>query len=474
MNDDKVEQWLDEIKLSQVKNEELQQALANPLEYSELDLQQRSLPDNVFSALPVFNEVNSLTTISDNQLEFEILRPDPILLNSIYFQIQLTVTTQINTPGDKYKVIPVADFMAQLFNCTQILVGQNSCNIDHLDTNSDMFHYIIRRLYTDEQYSNYLGYLEYLMPDTPGQYESTDPTKNTGFKTRYDALFEKMDTNGFACVRGVYIPPNLFFQQKKILPPYVPLRIILRKNPVCALLKTASGSALTPSIEFKSVKLNFTQVKLRNGIYEEFRNQYVANKTRFPPLEVPTNPYTNPQAIYQYLDVRAQKIPIPKGTDFVQTLRSNSAMPKGIIFALAKYRKTNCNQNHMFLPLDDLKSYSILVNSQPIKSCSVDQIDCSAQFQDMWLRQTNFLGNFLTNDTNGLSYQDFQGGAGIICELTNFANNLYIPARQDVANIELKLTFKSAVEGYEVYIFLIYDQILIIDKEFNARTITSV
>src|ERR1700743_27362 len=483
MEDDKVEQWLDEIKLSQVKNEEIQQALANPLEYGELDLQQRSLPDNVFNGLPIYNEVNSLTTIGDNQLEFEIVRPDPVLLSSIYFQVQLLVTTNIKTDADSLGVYPTMDFFASLFNCVQVMGGQNSCNIDHLDTNQDYFHYIFRRLFTDEQYSNYLGYLEGLFPDTPNTkvFEpATTPsqiaTANKGAITRAKVLFEKNDqTTGKACVRGVYIPANLFFQQKKILPPFVPLRIILRKNPISVSLKYDDAEKFSSiNIEYTSVKLNFTALKARPGIYETFRDQYIANQTRFPPLEIPTNPYLNPQALYQYLDVRAQKIPIPTGTEFLQTLRSNSSMPKAIIFALVKNRKTSVGTNNYEFPLDVLKSYSILVNSQPIKSCSVDQIQCSNQFQDMYLRTRNFLGSNLTNDTNGLSYPDFAGGAGIIGELTNNANSLYIPARQDIANIELKLSFYNSVSNFEVVLFLIYDQILIIDKEFNARLITSV
>lgn len=473
---DKVEKWLDEIKLSQVKNEEIQQALANPLEYGELDLQARSMPDNVYSDLPTYNEVNSLTTIGDNQLEFSINSPHPIKLNSVYFSVQLQVDTGIVAATDANTVMPIADFFASLFGCISVLIGQNSCNIDHLDTNADYFHYFLRRIFTDEQYSNYMGYLEGLFPDTPNKYDlkagKIDPD-NTGGNTRYNVLFEKLSgTTGKACVRGIYVPANLFFQQDKILAPYVPLRIILRKNPVTVSLKKTN--ALTPVINWTSVKLCYTSVKLRHGAFDSIRTQYEANKTRFPALEIPENPYINPQALYQFLDVRAQKLPIPSGTDFVQTLRSNSSMPKAILFALAPYRKTDQRNNHYYFPLDKLKSYSILVNSQPIKSCSVDQVNCSVQFQDMYMRLRNFLGANLTNDCNGLSYPDFAGGAGIIGELTNNASSLYIPARQDIANIEIKLSFTEAVSGYELIIFLIYDQIMIIDKEFNARLITSV
>ena len=479
MSDNKVEQWLDEIKLSQVKNEEIQQALANPLEYSILDLAQRSLPDSVFSDLPVANEVNSLTTITDNQLEFEINRPDPVLINSIYFQIRLNIDTGIKQSTDAQKVQPMADFFASLFNCVQVNVGQNSCNIDHLDTNADYFHYIFQRLFTDQEYSNYMGYIQGLLPDTPNYYQMSGTTNkidasNTGGITRYNVLLEKLDsTTGIACVSGVFVPANLFFQVNKVLAPYVPLRIILRKNPVAVSLKR-TDTTLTPTITWNSVKLNFMTMKLRPGIYETFRDQYIANQTKFPPLEIPSNPYTDPRSIYQYLDVRAQKIPIPTGTEFVQTLRSNSSKPKAVIFALAKYKKTDQTSNHYQFPLDVLQSYSILVNSQPIKSCSVDQLNCSMQFQNYYLRVRNFLGSNLTNDTNGISYPDFAGGAGIIGELTNNANSLYVPARQDIANVEIKLTFKQSVTGYELLIFLIYDQTMIIDKEFNARLITSV
>ena len=475
MDENVVSRRLDEINLSNLKDESFLQAFANPLQYEELDLQTHAIPDPLFCKLPVWNEMNSLTALNNNQLEFEIRRPHPILLNTLYFTIELDVTFKedpVNT------VLPIADFFGQLFHCVQINIGQNSCNIDHLDTHQDIFHYVYRRLFMDVEYSNFLGRLEGLPFDTATAYQSfantIDPSNSLG-KNRKSALLEKKTGNTY-CVRGIYVPANLFFQKRKVLPPYVPLRLILRKNDKNVFFKQFQATPVDITIDWKVAKLNFMNYELRCGAYDKFREQFMKNQTRFPPLEMPINPYTNPSAIYDFLDVRATRHAIPTNSStFFHTLSMNSSMPKAILFCLAPYLKDDVTKNHLeFIGLN-LSSYSILINSQPIKSCSIDIKDCGNAMSEPYLRYRNFLGGLLSDSTQGISYVDYAGGAAIFTELTNNANSLYIPARSDVANIELKLNFKTATTNQlNLYVFLLYDQKLLIDQEFNARLITTV
>ncbi|MGL5592316.1 MAG: hypothetical protein ACRDDH_00050 [Cetobacterium sp.] len=471
--------WIDEINITQTKNEEFQQAFSSPLLYDELDITSRSHADFVFDKMPVWNEQNTLTAPNDQQLEFQIHHPQPVRLDTICISLSGTVSGLTGGADENFQVMPLADFFNQLFNCSNVNIGQNSCNIDHLDTYGDIFDYTFKRLFTDNDYQNHLGRIDGMIPDSPGNYQIVNdviPDANESGRARTQQLFSARTAENTACVRGVFRPPNLFFQKRKILPPYVPLRIILKRNPVAVFLKKTAQAA-NPAFQINSAKIRFMSYNMKAGIYDSFREQYDKNKTRFPPLDMPVNPYVNPSAIYEFFDVRASQFTIPGGIDNVtQPIRFNSNTPKAIIFCISSSTKTNQTNNHLQFSLNELKNYSVLRDSQPLVSCAVDRhLNCSSEYQDMYLRVRNMLDHYLTNETNSLRYADFAGGAGILCENLNFANNLFTPARQDVGNIELKLQFVNPTPAPRyVYVFLIYDQKLIIDETFNAHLITSV
>lgn len=480
MAGDRAQGWMDEINITQSRNEEFQQAFSSPLLYDELDITSRSHADFVFDKMPTWNEQNSLTAPNDQQIEFQIHSPQPVRLDTVCITIEGTVAGLTGGENENYQVMPIADYFNQLFNCVNINVGQNSCNIDHLDTNQDLFSYAFKRLWTDSEYVNHMGRIDGMMPDSPDSYQFDDnnvvPADNTGGRARVTHFFEHRKENNTCCVRGIMRPSNLFFQKRKILAPYVPMRIILKRNPPQVYLKKkVAGNIATFTIN--STKIRFMTYQIKPGIYESFREQYDKNKTRFPPLDMPVNPYTNPSAIYEFLDVRASQFTIPLGVDNItQPIRFNSNMPKAIMFHIAEYAKNNASANHLEYSLDEIKNYSVLRDSQPIVSCAVDRHqNCSAEFQDMYMRVRNMLDHYLNNETNSLRYPDFAGGAGILCENLNYANNLYTPARQDVGNLELKISFIEALDGPRtVTVYLLYDQKLIIDEAFNAHLITSV
>lgn len=478
--ENKVPLWTDEINLYNTRDEEIQQALANPLLHNQLDITSHTVPDHTFAQLPVWNEISSLSQIGDQQLEFEIRRPDPVLISSILFKIYVTVKIAGKKAEDVLKeYFFVSDFFGQMFNCEQINIGQNGCNISHTDTQSDIWHYVRRRLWNRVEYGNYIGRLEGGPYDTAGAYDLNSGAinaSNNGGQARMKQLLTSWNDNtNSGCMNGIYVPANLFFEKNKILPPYVPLRIILKKNPTVAYIKSASSGQAAVSVEFTKVTCSFINYKLREGVFEKFRDQYIKNQTRFPPLEMPINPYQNSSAYYEYWDVRAQKINIPSSIEnYTTILRQNTTMPKAVVFALTIRRKDSALDNHLTFENDFIKSYSILFNSQPTVSCSVDKITCSSQSADFYLRYRNFLSTYISNDVNGLSYLDFDKGTSIFCELTNNANDLFVPARQEVGTLEIKVSFDDTTFAKLLYVFLIYDQKLLIDNEFNARLITTV
>ncbi|DAC81470.1 TPA_asm: hexon [Anelosimus tangle-web spider MELD virus] len=483
-NDDRmVNHWLSQINLYNAKDELDQQALANPIEYEELNIQSQTMPDSLFSGPTVWNELSPITIASSNNIMFTLLRPDPILLNSIFFKVKVQISFSVFK--NEVDILPMCDLAGGLFNCVKVAVGSNTYCLDNLDTHADIWHYVFRRLFNKNEYEHYIGALELLYPDTPGSFQFKDkvvPKTNIGGQNRWKILSEKStkksETIMQSCCYLYFIPVHGFTNKQKILAPYVPLRFELVKNDVNALFKIDGAStAALDEFNILDITCNFATYKVRAGAYDILRKNYLDNQTRFPPLELPINPYTNPTAIYDYFDVRAQRWIIPnQTTTFNQVLRMNSLLPKAIFFVIAKYNKSDKTKNHFEFETINVKSYSILVNGQPIKGCGIsNNSDCGNGMADFYLRYRNAVGNYITNDTNGLNYLDFKMGTGIFAELLIYCNNLFIPGRVEVGSIEIKLEFKEAfATTVNLYTFLMYDQKLIIDKEFNGRVINSI
>lgn len=471
---------LSEINITQNPDELTKQMFANPLLYKELNLTDRVAPDYVFDKT-FFNENTSLNTLGDNQFQFVISSPHPVKLSSIYFKMQIRINGLPEDTDANQKVNLLPNFFNTLFSCIDVQIGQNTLSIDHLGTYNDIWGYVFKELEIDSEYQNHLGYIDGMIRDSPNQHQFTAGIlSDGGMKARNSVLLEartnEANANNTAKVRGIMQPPNFFFQKDKFLPPFVPLRFNMTKNPLTAVIKQGTPSNL--SITWESIQICYISCQLRSGIYDKFRDMYTKSLTRFPAAELPQNPYASPEAIYQYFDIKASIYPIAQNmVNVLQPIRFTAQIPKGIIFCLGRYTKNQPQFNHLEFSTHNLKSYSVLLNSQPLVPCTVCSYgdDVNNTYQDMYLRLRNFLGHMLLNETTGLSYPAFKGGTAIFAELLNPSNNLNINSRQDVGNLELQLVFNNP-NNYviQLYTFLIYDQMLIIDKEFNAHQIVSV
>lgn len=484
--ENRAEAWKNEINLFSVHDEQFQQAFANVLNYEELDLQSRSYPDFVFDGLPTWCSSAPLTNSTDNQIEFSLTRPDPVLITSIRFNIKANAVFTKLKAADIKKIWTVNDFFAQMFDCVQINMGNNSCNIDHLDNFSNIFHYVTRLMFAPDNYENYFGAVEGWAFETLNKYqfENNEIPANSGVSVRNSIILSKLlDVqleNSSCCIMGDYVPGNLFFQKHKIIPPYVPLRFILKRTPASYNFKIETKSILAGAsvdLKIQNIFMEYMAVKIRPEIYSMFREQYQRNLTRIPALEMPLNPFENPSAIYQYLDVRAQKFPITSGnTSFYNTIRMNSNRPKAIVLALAKYLPANKEKNHFEFEMNLIKDWSIIVNCQNIFKCSVtNDNNCSLGFKETYLRFLNFINAGLTFHTGGVTYQEFVGGGGLLCELSNETNSLFVPQKPEISEVQIKINFTTALTAnHHLYVFTYYDQNLIIDDKFNVSLMTSV
>lgn len=464
----------EEVILKMSQDTQFRQVFANVMLYDELKLHDIKIPDTVFSKIPTWNKNPCQSDPNSNQLVFQINSPKPWLLTSMYITFSLMFDNVKFDDANISNYMPIADFFAQLLRCVNVLVGQNLCNIDHLDTWAGLWSYMYKRLFTNDDYANYMGRIDGMIGDTPRQYQ-LDPTTGSknlvGANTRLRTLFQ----NG-KCVRGSVQLPNFIFQLEKVWPPRVPMELrIQRTSEAAHIIKTILPDK--PTFTITQADVHYMTYNLQDGIFENLRALWDKNRTSFPPLEIPQNPYIDPSATYQYFDVRLQKIPVlAAATTFCQTLRMQSTVPKAIVLALETFNENDLKQNQFEFSVDNIKSYQIKLNSENVFDCSIDsKPNCNNSAQDYYLRVRNFLGNGFSNDVNGLSYINFAGGAGILCELLNNSNNLFIPSPQEVGTLEVKVDFIDALtQSVNLIVGLIFDQTLLIDRQFNARLLTSV
>ncbi|MBU7095761.1 hypothetical protein KR749_14675, partial [Staphylococcus aureus] len=322
-----------------------------------------------------------------------------------------------------------------------------------------------------------MKYITGFLPDTEGNFPTSAIGTNTRGLERNSIMSQCRTANGDKnidiTVRGSFKIAHLLFEKIKIWAPYLPMQLEFCRNKRTAVIKNPVAAT-----DFSGVKITITEMRLvfdtyelnQEGYGDKFQKAYMKDITTPADMSLPINPYSNPLAIYNYLDVRSDKRTVAANVQtYTFPIKAASNLPKAIIFALSPGSADN-ETNHLQFDLAPLKSYNIVKNGQSIIPCEISLDKCNqAHYQDAYLRTRNFMRQKFSSFNNYLYYQLVANGAGIVCELLNPQNTLNVVSKLELGNLELQLAFKQAAHPqYQLVIFTIYDQSLIIDEKFNA------
>lgn len=467
---------IDDITITINPDVQFQQEFANPLLEHSLDIRERSIPDYNYKNY-FYMEHKPTTNLTDSNFEFIINSPHPWKLNSLFFDITVKVKAGKQTDAKDY---PMANFFNGLFSSIKIFVGENTQQIDHIDQFNQQWGYIWK--YLETTYENYIkheGPIDLFIPDSPGAYQPSGGKindENKGGKARLAIMYTKNagDTEVTCTLRGKFQPNHLLFQKDKMWPPYQRMKFNLCLNEPNATMIRAGGENVDLSIT--DFKVCYSAFEINQGAYEKFEKQFIDNLTAPKDLAYSLNPYKNPLAIYNFLDVRASVTTIPQNqTIFNYNIRMGSILPKGLIFCLSSKSYRKSNENHLEMEINPIRCYEIRYNSQTRVPCKTCRSDTSAPYQDFYQRLRNYLGARFTALAVGVPYEDFVGGAGFMAELFNPQDSLNVHSKIDTGNLELIIELMEAKPvTYQLYTFLIFDQTLVLDERGNGNLVIGV